>query len=80
MSNPVPRRKLAAILAADTVNFSLMMGKNEDRTLKNLKVCRAITDESIQNNHGRIFHTAGDSVIAEFASPVDAVVAAVEFQ
>ena len=80
MSDPAPRRKLAAILAADAVNFSLMMGKNEDRTLKNLKVCRAITDESIQNNHGRIFHTAGDSVIAEFASPVDAVVAAVEFQ
>lgn len=80
MSDPAPRRKLAAILAADVVNFSLLMGKNEDRTLKNLKVCRAITDESIQNNHGRIFHTAGDSVIAEFASPVDAVVAAVEFQ
>lgn len=80
MSSTAPRRKLAAILAADAVNFSLMMGKNEDRTLKNLKICRSITDESIQNNHGRIFHTAGDSVIAEFASPVDAIVAAVEFQ
>lgn len=80
MSSPAPRRKLAAILAADAVNFSLMMGKNEDRTLKNLKICRSITDESIQNIHGRIFHTAGDSVIAEFASPVDAIVAAVEFQ
>jgi adenylate cyclase len=74
------RRKLAAILAADVVGYSKKMGESEERTLRNLKVCRAITDESIVNNHGRIFHTAGDSVIAEFASPVDAVVAAVEFQ
>lgn len=74
------RRKLAAILAADAVGYSKKMGESEERTLRNLKICRAITDESIVNHHGRIFHTAGDSVIAEFASPVDAVVAAVEFQ
>ena len=80
MTDPKPRRKLAAILAADVVNFSAMMGENEDRTLKNLKACRALTDESISANHGRIFGTAGDSIIAEFASPVDAVVAATEFQ
>jgi len=80
MTDTTPRRKLAAILAADVFGYSKMMGENENRTLKNLKACRAITDESITNNHGRIFHTAGDSVIAEFASPVDAVVAAVEFQ
>ena len=80
MADPKPRRKLAAILAADVVNFSAMMGENEDRTLKNLKTCRALTDESITANHGRIFGTAGDSIIAEFASPVDAVVAATEFQ
>lgn len=81
MTSSVPsRRKLAAILAADVVGYSKKMGESEERTLRNLKVCRAITDESIVNNHGRIFHTAGDSVIAEFASPVDAVVAAVEFQ
>ena len=80
MSDQTPRRKLAAILAADVVGFSLKMGVNEDRTLKNLKACRAITDESIKTHHGRIFTTAGDSVIAEFASPVDAIIAAVEFQ
>jgi len=57
-----------------------MMGENEDRTLSNLKICRAITDESIETYHGRVFGSAGDSVIAEFASPVDAIVAAVEFQ
>ena len=80
MSENKPRRKLAAILAADVVGFSKMMGKNEDRTLKNLKACRTITDESIVSNHGRIFGSAGDSIIAEFASPVDAIVAATEFQ
>jgi len=56
------------------------MGENEDRTLHNLKACRAITDESIETYHGRVFGSAGDSVIAEFASPVDSIVAAVEFQ
>ena len=80
MSESKPRRKLAAILAADVVGFSRMMGENEDRTLHNLKICRAITDESIETYHGRVFGSAGDSVIAEFASPVDAIVAAVEFQ
>ena len=80
MSEQKPRRKLAAILAADIVGFSRMMGENEDRTLHNLKACRAITDESIETYHGRVFGSAGDSVIAEFASPVDAIVAAVEFQ
>ena len=80
MSESKPRRKLAAILAADIVGFSRMMGENEDRTLSNLKICRAITDESIETYHGRVFGSAGDSVIAEFASPVDAIVAAVEFQ
>ncbi|MED5483639.1 MAG: adenylate/guanylate cyclase domain-containing protein, partial [SAR324 cluster bacterium] len=80
MSESTPRRKLVAILAADVVGFSKKMGENEDRTLRNLKACRALTDASIKSYHGRIFGSAGDSVIAEFASPVDAVVAAVEFQ
>ena len=80
MAETTPRRKLAAILAADVVSFSKMMGENEDRTLQNLKACRTLTDEAINDNHGRIFGSAGDSVIAEFASPVDAMVAAVDFQ
>ena len=79
-SNNLPRRKLAAILAADVVGFSRMMGENENRTLTALKACRSITDQSITQNHGRIFTTAGDSVIAEFASPVDAMLAAIDFQ
>ena len=80
MTDSTPISKLAAILAADVVGFSLKMGENEYLTLKNLKACRAIVDSAIKNNQGRIFTTAGDSVIAEFASPVNAIVAAVEFQ
>ena len=52
MTDSKPRRKLAAILAADVVGFSRMMGEIEDRTLSNLKACRSITDESITANHG----------------------------
>ena len=80
MTESTPRRKLAAILAADVVGFSKMMGENEDRTLHNLKSSRSLTDEAIRAHHGRVFGSAGDSIIAEFASPVDAVVAATEFQ
>ena len=80
MAETTPRRKLAAILAADVVGFSKMMGENEDQTLQNLKSCRALTDKAIAENHGRIFGSAGDSVIAEFASTVDDMIAAVDFQ
>ncbi len=80
MTENKPRRNLAAILDADVLNFSMMMGENEDRTLKNLKACRALTDESITANHRGVFGSAGDSIIAEFVSPVDAVMAATEFQ
>ena len=57
-----------------------MMEDNEEQTLKNLKACRAIIDGLISEYHGRIFNTAGDSVIAEFQSAVDSVVCASEFQ
>ena len=80
MTNPILISKLAAILAADVVGFSLKMGENEYLTIKNLKACRSIVDSAIKNNQGRIFTTAGDSVIAEFASPVNAIAAALEFQ
>jgi adenylate cyclase len=73
-------RKLTTILAADVVGFSKMMGRDETGTLKNLKDCRAIIDGGIAEHHGRIFGSAGDSVVAEFSSPVQAVLCANEFQ
>ena len=46
MTESGPRRKLAAILAAEVVGFSKMMGENEDKTLINLKACPILTDEA----------------------------------
>jgi len=56
-----------------------MIGENEDRILSNFKACRSLTDEAITLNHSRVFSSAGDSIIADFASPLDAVVASSEF-
>ena len=74
------KRKLATILATDCVGFSKHMEAQEEKTLISLKACRDIIDPVIEKYSGRIFHTAGDSVIAEFDSPVESVKAAIEFQ
>lgn len=74
------KRKLATILATDCVGFSKHMEAQEEKTLISLKACRDIIDPLITRYSGRIFHTAGDSVIAEFESPVESVKAAIEFQ
>ena len=73
-------RKLATILATDCVDFSKFMEMQEELTLANLSVCRDIIDPIIEEHGGRIFHTAGDSVIADFGSPVECVNAAMKFQ
>ena len=77
--NPV-KRKLAAILAADAVGYSRMMAADEEGTMKILSAHRAVIDGIIQFHEGRIVNTAGDSVLAEFASPTQAVRCAVEIQ
>ena len=74
------KRRLATILATDCVGFSKHMESQEEKTLSSLKECRDIIDPIINKFSGRIFHTAGDSIIAEFDSPVRAANAAVEFQ
>ena len=73
-------RKLAAIFAADIAGYSRLMGRDEVGTLARLKACRAIIDDLIASHRGRIFNTAGDSVLADFASAVDAVHCAVAVQ
>ncbi len=74
------KRRLATILATDCVDFSKHMELDEVSTLSGLNACRVIIDSNIKDFGGRIFHTAGDSVIAEFDSPVECVSAAVRFQ
>lgn len=73
-------RRLATILALDAVRFSSMMEENEERTLRALQHYRFVIDDKIEGFAGRIFGSAGDSVIAEFASPVAAVRCATELQ
>ncbi len=73
-------RKLAAILSADVQGFSRLMGADEEATLRTLQAYREVTDTLIQQHRGRIVGTAGDSVLAEFASVVDAVQCAVAIQ
>ncbi len=80
MTSPPVKRKLAAILAADAVGYSRAMAADEEGTMRILAAHRAVIDGIIQFHEGRIVNTAGDSVIAEFASPTQAVRCAVEVQ
>jgi adenylate cyclase len=73
-------RKLAAIFAADVEGYSRLMGLDEVGTLRTLTAYRVIIDRLIASHRGRIFNTAGDSLVADFASAVDAVQCAVEVQ
>jgi class 3 adenylate cyclase len=73
-------RKLAAIFAADVEGYSRLMGQDEVGTLRTLNRYRAIIDPLIASHRGRIFNTAGDSLVADFASAVDAVECAVAVQ
>src|SRR5215470_258715 len=73
-------RKLVAVFAADVEGYSRLMGADEVGTLKGLTERRAILDRLIGEHRGRIANTAGDSVLAEFGSAVDAVQCAVEAQ
>ena len=73
-------RKLTTIFASDVVGFSKMMGEDEVNTLKILKERRLAIDGIIDENDGVIFGSAGDSVIAEFSSPIKASEAAIAIQ
>ena len=73
-------RKLSTILALDVVGFSKLMATDEDMTLAVLKQRRELIDLIIVEHGGRMFGSAGDSVIAEFSSPVKATECAVKIQ
>ena len=73
-------RKLTAILCADVYGYSRLMGGDEEATLATLTAHRKIIDSLIEHHHGRFVNSAGDSVLAEFASVVEAVNCAVDIQ
>src|SRR6516165_3241004 len=81
MSDPSKvSRRLVAVFAADVEGYSRLMGADEVGTLQGLTERRAILDRFIGAHRGRIANTAGDSVLAEFGSVVDAVECAVTAQ
>src|SRR5215813_1313920 len=80
VESQVVERKLAVIFAADVAEYSRLMGLDEVGTLRRLQAYRVILDQLIAAHRGRIFNTAGDSVVADFASAVDAVECAVAVQ
>jgi adenylate cyclase len=74
------KRKLTAILSADVKGYSRLMGTDEEATVRTLQEYKEVMASSIQHHRGRVVDTAGDSVLADFASVVDAVQCAVEIQ
>jgi class 3 adenylate cyclase len=73
-------RKLATIFSADVAEYSRLMAEDEEQTLRTFRAHRTVTDSLISAHRGRIFNTAGDAILAEFASAVEAVRCATEIQ
>src|SRR3954470_9307021 len=80
MEAPELERRLAAILAADVEEYSRLMHSDEETTMFTLSARRAVVDALIAEHRGRIVNTAGDSVLAEFVSVLDAISCAVAIQ
>jgi len=80
MAEECVQRRLAAIFAAGVVGYSRLMESDEETTLRTLKSPCEVIDRLITLYGGRVFSTAGDSVVAEFRSAVEAVRAAMDIQ
>jgi len=74
------KRRLTAILSADVKGYSLLMGDDEDATVRTLKAYRELIGNVIHEYHGRVVDSPGDNILSEFASVVDAVRGAVKIQ
>lgn len=74
------KRKIAAILAADIAGYSKLVAEDEEETLRRLASYRAVFDDFIARASGRVFNTAGDAILAEFPSAVEAVRCAIDVQ
>ena len=80
MSDDHIDRKIAVIFATDVVGYSKSIEADEAQTIKNLRDCKKLLEQSLKKHGGYIFNTAGDSVLAEFSSAVAALECAAEFQ
>jgi class 3 adenylate cyclase len=80
MTEAHQQRRLTAIFAADVFGYSRLMAEDEEDALRTLKAHRVVIDHLITRHDGRIFSTAGDSVIAEFGSATEAVRCAITIQ
>jgi len=75
------QRRLAAILSADVVGYSRLIGEDETGTLRRLKeLRRSVVNPIIKDHHGRVVKTTGDGILIEFPSAVEAVRCAVRVQ
>src|SRR5215469_15502165 len=79
-ANPKVSRRLAAILAADIAGYSALMGADDVRTVRDLKGHQTALLPMIAEHGGRVIDTAGDGILAEFASVINAVECAVAMQ
>ncbi len=75
------QRRLAAVLAADVVGFSALMGQDEEGTLARIKdLRREVLEPKVDDHQGRVVKTTGDGILVEFSSPVEAVRCATKIQ
>jgi adenylate cyclase len=74
------KRKLTAILSADAVDYSRLMGEDEEGTVQTLKAYREVLSTLIHQHNGQVLDSTGDNLLAEFVSVVDAVQCAVAVQ
>jgi class 3 adenylate cyclase len=79
-AQPALERRLATILSADVAGYTRLMGTDEEATVQALRGHRAVFDALLRQHHGRVFNTAGDAILAEFPSAVEAVRCATEIQ
>lgn len=80
MNEPSPVRRLTTILAIDVIGFSTLTARNEEHALRLLGARLSLAETYIKQHRGRVFKMTGDGLLAEFASPVEAVRTAVEIQ
>src|SRR5579871_2513656 len=87
MSNPEDQpgsesleRKLATIVSADVAEFSRLMAENEEETLRVFRSHKKVFESLVSMHRGRVFNTAGDAILAEFSSAVEAVRCATDIQ